>query len=158
VKKVTPTNSEDAAPKSWWKSKVTKWIYPDAAEANEGQKMEAYFDKDKGRWVFPDDDPNALESVADSAPPPPPAAMKAAASTPNLSSADSSGGSDPLAALMMPPKRAMPSASNSSDPLSALMQPPQRAASFTNRAISAPAGKTGNNAPPMFFNPAAAKK
>jgi len=155
-KKGTPTNNVDvAAPKGWIASKFSKWMYPDAAEATLGGDMDAYFDKDKGRWVFPGEDPAAADDSASSAPPPPP--MKQAASSPNLASAG--GGNDPLAALMLPPKRAMPSSgTNSSDPLAALMAPPQRAANFSSRASSTPAkGPTTGSAPPMFFNPAAKK-
>jgi hypothetical protein len=161
--KAKPTIKVDvAAPKGWIASKFSKWMYPDAAEATLGGEMDAYFDKVKGRWVFPGEDASAVDDTLNSAPPPPPN-MKQTASSPNLTG--SSGGdasNDPLAALMLPPQRAMPSSSNN-DPLAALMAPPQprRAANSSNRAISTPAsvngGKSGG-APPMFFNPAAAKK
>jgi len=133
--------------KGWLASKFTKWMHPDAAEATMGGEMEAYFDKDLGRWVFPGEDP--AEATAAAAPPPPPPSMGPShSSTPNLSASPSD---DPLAALMAVPRRSTVPASN--DPLASLMAPPQRA--MRAPASAAPASK---GTPPMFFNPAAAKK
>ena len=78
------------------KSSVTKWLNPDATEADLGEKMQAYYDEDKKVWVFPGEDP---AEVAKPIGPPPTTPMAAAASTPALSN-------DPLAAMMAPPQRA----------------------------------------------------
>ena len=62
------------------------WLYPDAHDGtdNLGNKLEAYFDKSSGRWVFPD------EEASDSPPEalaPPPTTIAINASTSNLAAA-----------------------------------------------------------------------
>merc|ERR1711871_1735488 len=47
---------------------VTKKLNPDATVAKEGLKMEAYFDKEKGRWIIPGEEA-AEEDEAPAAPP-----------------------------------------------------------------------------------------
>ena len=51
----------------WLGGWIAKKLNPDAHIGDVGEEMEAYFDKDKGVWVFPGEDP-----VAKAAPPPPP--------------------------------------------------------------------------------------
>ena len=49
-----------------------KWLYPDAHDANEniGQGLEAYFDENTKKWVFPGEDPSSAAPDPGSAPPP----------------------------------------------------------------------------------------
>ncbi len=77
---------------------VTKKLNPDATEADLGGKLEAYYDKKLGRWIFPGDDPN---EVAKPLAPPPvkPANVVKEEKKEEITK------SDPLAALMAPPSR-----------------------------------------------------
>lgn len=135
---------------------IIKWIMPNAVDATEntGSKLEAYFDKQLNRWVFPGEDPQAVAPL----PPPPtsiggggssagpsggaspafPLASTGASSGNNSGSSSSSAAPahDPLAALMAPPSRALPGIAyngnnnngsedgGGSDPLSMMMRPP----------------------------------
>lgn len=82
------------------KSSVTKWLNPDATEADLGEGMQAYYDEDKKVWVFPGEDP---AEVAKPIGPPPTTPMAAATEAPAPAPAPSN---DPLAAMMAPPQRA----------------------------------------------------
>ena len=74
-----------------------------AVRADLGGKMEAYYDKEKKRWIFPDDDPNAEDPIAG----PPPTAAELKKSTVKEEKA---APQDPLSAMMAPPSRAPRSA------------------------------------------------
>lgn len=75
-----------------------------AVHADLGGKMEAYYDKEKKRWIFPGDDPNAEDFTA--GPPPTAAELK---KTP-VEEEEKKAPQDPLAAMMAPPSRAPRSA------------------------------------------------
>jgi len=96
---------------------VAKKLNPDATEADLGGKMEAYYDKKLGRWIFPGDDPNEVAKPL--APPPVAPAVKDAPKQPVASN-------DPLAALMAPPSRGLTTANRTvtrsryADPLAAM--------------------------------------
>lgn len=113
-----------------------KKMNPEAKDANLGKQLEAYYDEEKKRWVFPGETA-AEEPVMPSAPPTgplsgstpssssggPPGAM----GTPGTHSAPGSisgGPADPLAALMAPPPARAHAALMKKDPLSAMMAPP----------------------------------
>jgi hypothetical protein len=133
---------------------IIKWIMPNAVDATEntGSKLEAYFDKQLNRWVFPGEDPQAVAPL-----PPPPTSIggggssagpsggaspafppaSTGTSSGNNSGSSSSGAApphDPLAALMAPPSRALPGIAyngnngsedgGGSDSLSMMMRPP----------------------------------
>lgn len=76
--------------------------------ADIGQQMEAYFDKEKKKWIFPGEAPEDNAPAAPSAPPtaaqlssplgPPTGSSSPASTSPGLDA------NDPLAALMAPPK------------------------------------------------------
>ena len=78
---------------------VAKKLNPEATEADLGGKLEAYYDKKLGRWIFPDDDPNEV-----SKPLAPPPVVKASVAKDDAKQAvETASKSDPLAALMAPP-------------------------------------------------------
>ena len=99
---------------------------PDAKIADTGEKMEAYYDKDLKRWIFPGDDP--AEVAKPLAPPPIIPAKKTTEengvgmqtpSKPNVNN-------DPLSFLMAPPSRTPGSAiEKGGDPIANLMAPPR---------------------------------
>lgn len=124
---------------------IIKWMLPNAVDATEntGSKLEAYFDKNLNRWVFPGEEAQAAAALA----PPPTGPLGGAAAPSNNSnssggttivtsfsnapaapqSSSSSNDMDPLAALMAPPPRSMPSSQNlaaDNDPLALMMRPP----------------------------------
>lgn len=70
---------------------------PKGKEADLGGAMEAYYDKEKKRWIFPGDDPDAVDPTA--GPPPTTAELKAKAPVEEKKQAPL----DPLAAMMAPP-------------------------------------------------------
>ena len=76
-----------------------KWRNPDATVADEGNTMQAYFDKERKVWVFPGEDP---EELAKPIGPPPTAVKTPQATTPAPVAVASM---DPLAAMMAPPQR-----------------------------------------------------
>lgn len=73
-------------------------LHPEATVGKLGGKMEAYFDKDLGRWVFPGDDPSDLPPSA-GPPPTAPLGTKLESSTQSMPAASS----DPLSMMMAPP-------------------------------------------------------
>jgi hypothetical protein len=85
------------------KESVTKWLNPEATQADLGERMQAYYDDDKKVWVFPGEDPAEVARPIG----PPPTTPMASSSIPAPSAASST---DPLAAMMAPPQR-NPSAS-----------------------------------------------
>ena len=74
-----------------------------AVRADLGGKMQAYYDKEKKRWIFPDDDPNAEDPVAE--PPPTTAELKKEPAKEERATPQ-----DRLSAMMAPPSRAPRSA------------------------------------------------
>lgn len=136
------------------RTKMTKWLNPDATTADLGEGMQAYFDKEKKVWVFPGEDP--AEKAKPIAPPPTLAAAESTKKPP--------GGSpkepvpmDPLAAMMAPPRRtpmrragsmpvSMPSSNSGRSRVPGM--PPPVSMNSTNASLSA-------GAPPQFavFNP-----
>ena len=82
------------------KSKVTKWLNPDAHEADLGEKMEAYYDNERKVWVFPGENPEEVAKPI--GPPPTPQTVQVATPTPPAHTMSN----DPLAAMMAPPPRA----------------------------------------------------
>lgn len=124
---------------------------PEAKVAKLGEQMEAYFDEEKKRWVFPGET-QTEEAKIPSAPPigPLPGSGPASSSGggppstgapgPGAHSAPGSmaGGDDPLAALMAPPASRAHASLMKKDPLSAMMAPPSRPA-YGQRSSTMPA-------------------
>jgi hypothetical protein len=81
------------------KTKMTKWLNPDATTAHAGEEMKAYFDETRKVWVFPGEDP---DEVAKPVGPPPMAGTPLASTAPATPAVDLN---DPLAAMMAPPAR-----------------------------------------------------
>ena len=106
---------------------LAKKLNPDATIATEGEAMEAYYDEDLKRWIFPGDDP---AEVAKPLAPPPITPMVRDDKTPVGTPTPALD--DPLAMMMAPPARSTPKA----DPLSNLMAPPSRGT--PNSALQAP--------------------
>ncbi|CEG48280.1 Regucalcin gene promoter region-related protein (RGPR) [Plasmopara halstedii] len=132
---------------SGWLSGLSSFIVtkmnPEAKVAKLGEQMEAYFDEDKKRWVFPGE--SAEDSTMPSAPPPiGPVSSSApgsnAAGVPPIGTNSAPGSvssgpapsDDPLAALMAPPPsyRLM-----RKDPLAAMMAPPSRPGLYAHGSI-----------------------
>ncbi|TYZ56946.1 hypothetical protein PybrP1_002822 [[Pythium] brassicae (nom. inval.)] len=124
--------------KSGWLSGVignflVKKMNPEVKVAKLGEQMEAYFDEEKKRWVFPGETA-AEEPTMPSAPPLGPSMGSGSAGPPgppgSTHSAPGSigggGAGDPLAALMAPPPARAHAAMMKKDPLSAMMAPPTR--------------------------------
>ena len=103
---------------------------PKATVADVGLKMEAYYDKNSKRWIFPGDDP--VEVAKPLAPPPTmPRKTLGAPATPLAAPAAESN--DPLAALMAPPlNRGRITSSNNKK------GPPMAAASGRSRYATGP--------------------
>lgn len=78
---------------------MTKWLNPDATQADLGEQMQAYYDEKRKVWVFPGEDPD--EKAKPTGPPPTTPLASSPSPAPTHAVA-----SDPLAAMMMPPKRA----------------------------------------------------
>ena len=76
---------------------MTKWLNPDATQADLGEGMQAYYDEKRKVWVFPGEDPDEVAKPIG----PPPITPMAATPTP----APLPAAIDPLAAMMAPPKR-----------------------------------------------------
>ena len=93
---------------------IAQKMNPDAKVAKMGTKMDAYYDKEKKKWVFPGEDPS--EEKAAPAAPPTDMSMGAPGSAPTGPTPPAAD--DPLAALMAPPASRLPSA------LSSMMAPP----------------------------------
>ena len=97
------------------RGRMIKWLNPDAYDVKlEEPEEKAYFDKDRGVWVFPGDDPDEL--VKPIAPPPIIPAKKDDddGGPGGLPPTPAGGGGnkppeplDPLAAMMAPPSRSV---------------------------------------------------
>ncbi|KAE9008059.1 hypothetical protein PR002_g16017 [Phytophthora rubi] len=153
---------------SGWLSGISSFIAtkmnPEAKVAKLGEHMEAYYDEDAKRWVFPGET-TSEEPTMPSAPPtgplpgsapgssatgaPPPGANSA----PGSMSSGPAPSDDPLAALMAPPPTHM---LMKKDPLAAMMAPPARAGMYNARR----GGSTAQRKPPRpqfaVFKPTAA--
>ena len=79
--------------------RMQKWLNPEATTADLGEGMQAYFDPVKKVWVFPGEDP---AEVAKPLPPPPTPSEMAPKEEPKP---EPDMATDPLAAMMAPPKR-----------------------------------------------------
>uniref|UniRef100_K3WLJ2 Uncharacterized protein n=1 Tax=Globisporangium ultimum (strain ATCC 200006 / CBS 805.95 / DAOM BR144) TaxID=431595 RepID=K3WLJ2_GLOUD len=146
----TPPPSGSKASSGWFSgisNFIATKVNPEAKVAKLGVQMEAYFDKEKNRWVFPGE--TATEEAAiPSAPPigPMPGSTPSSSSgghpgagPPGTHSAPGSisgSGSDPLAALMAPPPARAHATLMKKDPLSAMMAPPPRQGAMGARASS----------------------
>lgn len=148
---------------------------PEAKVAKLGEQMEAYFDEEKKRWVFPGES-QTEEAARPSAPPtgplpgstpgsssggPPGGVAGGAGGPPGVHSAPGSmagGGStadDPLAALMAPPPSRAHATLMHKDPLSAMMAPPPNRAAFgQQRASTMPAKRPPPRPQFAVFKPA----
>ncbi|RLN37569.1 hypothetical protein BBJ28_00005692 [Nothophytophthora sp. Chile5] len=132
----TPPPSSSSKSSGWFSglsSFIATKMNPDAKVAKLGEHMEAYFDEENKRWVFPGETA-AEEPAMPSAPPTGPlpgSAPGSSAAGPPPSGTNSAPGSisgfapsdDPLAALMAPPP---PRVLMKKDPLAAMMAPPSR--------------------------------
>lgn len=92
--------------RSWglggFRNQITKWMNPDATTADLGEKMEAYYDKEKKVWIWPGEDPD--EKAKPLAPPP------TMTTTKEEEKEDVKPlPTDPLSAMMAPPPRAVSS-------------------------------------------------
>jgi len=127
-----PTTPSSVGKSSNWgfgiKSRMTKWLNPDATTADIGESMQAYYDEKRKVWVFPGEDPE--EKAKPIGPPP------TALSTPKK---DNAG----------PP----PQSSSSLDPLAAMMAPPPRAPSSSLRRSGGPAARPSPMMPSMMRMP-----
>lgn len=74
---------------------------PDATQADLGEGMQAYYDKEKKVWVFPGEDPAEVAAPL----PPPPKTPSEAAPAPKEPQTNNNESVSPLAAMMAPPKR-----------------------------------------------------
>uniref|UniRef100_M4BRG3 Protein transport protein sec16 n=1 Tax=Hyaloperonospora arabidopsidis (strain Emoy2) TaxID=559515 RepID=M4BRG3_HYAAE len=152
----TPPHSNSGKGSGWLSglsSFIATKINPEAKIAKLGEQMEAYFDEDAKRWVFPGETAPE-EATMPSAPPTGPllgsAPGSSAAGMPPTGTASAPGSissgptpNDPLAALMAPPP---PRVLMKKDPLAAMMAPParpgiygmHRSASMTQRKTARP--------------------
>lgn len=173
VRSKTPPPSGSKSSSGWFSgiSKlITQKMNPDAKVAKLGEQMEAYFDEEKKRWVFPGETA-AEEPVMPSAPPTGPMPGSTPNSThggplgpPGSQSAPGSisGGApasdDPLAALMAPPQSRAHASLMKKDPLSAMMAPPPRAGLYGQRAGSASTMRKPPRPQFAVFKPTAAQQ
>ncbi|EEY61619.1 COPII coat assembly protein SEC16, putative [Phytophthora infestans T30-4] len=151
---------------SGWLSGLSSFIAtkmnPEAKVAKLGEQMEAYFDEDAKRWIFPGE-AAAEEPTMPSAPPtgPTPASAPGSSvgvppvgsnSAPGSISSGPAPSNDPLAALMAPPPSHM---LMKKDPLAAMMAPPSRPGVYGARR----GGSTAQHKPPRpqfaVFKPSA---
>ena len=121
-KLVKKQGSLDAKP-GWFRRKLASVLYPDAKQVNledTSAKMEAYYDKSRQCWIFPNADVNTQAPEA-GPPPAPPKMMPPSALTqpPKMTEVD-----DPLDAMMAPPRRSSSTPSMAASPLTAMMAPP----------------------------------
>ncbi|GLD96445.1 hypothetical protein PINS_up005128 [Pythium insidiosum] len=147
--KTPPPSRSSSGWLSGLSSFIATKINPEVKVAKLGEQMEAYFDEEKKRWVFPGETPSD-EPTIPSAPPtgPLPGSTPASSSggppvgPPGTHSAPGSmAGSapdDPLAALMAPPTSRAHAALMKKDPVSAMMAPPSRPM-YGQRASTMPA-------------------
>ncbi|OWZ14722.1 COPII coat assembly protein [Phytophthora megakarya] len=166
--KTPPPSGSGSAKGSGWLSGLSSFIAtkmnPEAKVAKLGEQMEAYFDEETKRWVFPGEKA-AEESAMPSAPPTGPMPGSApgsiAAGMPPVGSNSAPGSmssgpapsDDPLSALMAPPPSHM---LMKKDPLAAMMAPPSRPGMYGARR----GGSTAQRKPPRpqfaVFKPSAA--
>jgi hypothetical protein len=147
---------------------IAKKMNPEAKVAKLGDQMEAYFDKEKKRWVFPGETA-AEEPTMPSAPPigPLPGSTPSSSSggppgamgLPGTHSAPGSisgGPVDPLAALMAPPPARAHAALMKKDPLSAMMAPPPMRPGMVGQRAASMGGAQRKPPRPQFavFKPA----
>jgi Sec23-binding domain of Sec16 len=122
------------------RDKMTKWLNPDATQADLGEGMQAYYDEKRKVWVFPGEDPEEVSKPI--GPPPTTPAPQAA------SSAGAPSGGGPVASN----SSTSPAPPAANDPLAALMALPNRApSSFQNKSKSMgaiPPGSSGRLLPP----------
>uniref|UniRef100_A0AAV1T810 Protein transport protein sec16 n=1 Tax=Peronospora matthiolae TaxID=2874970 RepID=A0AAV1T810_9STRA len=152
----TPPHSNSGKGSGWLSglsSFIATKINPEAKVAKLGEQMEAYFDENAKRWVFPGETATEEASIP-SAPPTGPllgsAPGSSAAGMPPTGTASAPGSissgptpDDPLAALMAPPPSRV---LMKKDPLAAMMAPParpgiygmHRSASMTQRKPARP--------------------
>jgi hypothetical protein len=95
----TPNSAQRRGVLGRFKDMMTKKLNPDATTADLGNSMEAYYDEDKKRWVFPGEDPAAEDPTAG----PPPTTMELKESKP--AAEEKPEARDPLSSLMAPPTR-----------------------------------------------------
>lgn len=155
-----------SAKSSGWLSGLSSFIAtkmnPEAKVAKLGEQMEAYFDEDAKRWVFPGEQA-AEEPAMPSAPPTGPISSSVPGSStgmppmgtnsaPGSMSSGPAPSNDPLAALMAPPPSHV---LMKKDPLAAMMAPPARMGGYGARG-----GSTAQRKPPRpqfaVFKPSAA--
>ncbi|KAK1938278.1 Protein transport protein SEC16A [Phytophthora citrophthora] len=162
----TPPPSGSAKTSGWLSglsSFIATKMNPEAKVAKLGEQMEAYFDEDQKRWVFPGEQA-AEEPAMPSAPPTGPISGSAPGSSagmppmgtnsaPGSMSSGPAPSDDPLAALMAPPPSHM---LMKKDPLAAMMAPPSRTGGYGARR----GGSTAQRKPPRpqfaVFKPSAA--
>merc|ERR1711871_79283 len=138
AKSTEKTTASPGAGASLWGS-VRGWIAekvnPDAKVAKMGEQMDAYFDKEKNRWVFPGED--AQED--DGPPAAPPTAAEMMSQQPKQE--EKPVADDPLAALMAPtPRASVPTAGFGS---TTMLPPNLRSQSMPNFAVFSPRGGAG---------------
>ncbi|CAB9511698.1 transport protein SEC16B [Seminavis robusta] len=130
---------------------MTKWLNPDATQADVGGKMEAYYCDETKRWIFPGETPEDIKPL-----PPPPTPMDMTPKEEPKPEPDMA--TDPLAAMMAPPKRTPASYGRSragalgvpSTPRSLYpgMTPPMPGSVMPPGSA---AGPGGSGAPPQFM-------
>ena len=131
----SPSSQQDPAAEGepgWMKRTFLRFTAPNAKIANVGNKMEAYFDEDKKRWVFPGE-----EEEEDQGPPLAPPTTK------DVQKARDAGGAP------QPPGTPAPAA----DPIASLMAPPparsiRSVSSARSRYVDPFAAAGGTTAPP----------
>ncbi|KAF4318751.1 hypothetical protein G195_007866 [Phytophthora kernoviae 00238/432] len=148
-----PSNSSKG---SGWLSGLSSFIAtkmnPEAKVAKLGEQMDAYFDEETKRWVFPGEvvsEEPAMPSAPPTGPMPgsAPGSMAAGAppmgtnSAPGSMSSGPAPSNDPLSALMAPPPSHM---LMKKDPLAAMMAPPTRATGYGIQR----GGSAGQRKPP----------
>lgn len=135
---------------------------PDAAIADPGEKMEAYYDKERKRWIFPGDDP---DEVAKPLAPPPiiPAKKETEEKDESMQTPSKEVANDPLASLMAPPSRT-PSAGigkgggGGGDPIANLMAPPRGLGMPRSSHYSEPRVRSSTSRAANMNVPASARK
>jgi hypothetical protein len=116
---------------------LTNKINPDAKVAKLGEQMEAYFDEEKKRWVFPGE-ASSEEPPAPSAPPTGPMPPSSSSDGPPGLGGSTPAVDDPLASLMAPPTMRAHAQLMNKDPVAAMMAPPSRPGIYGQRANSMP--------------------
>jgi len=127
-----------------FRNRMTQWLNPNAKMADLGGGMDAYYDKDLQVWVFPGEDP------AEKAKPigPPPKVPVPVAKVEETNEKDTTK-FDPLAAMMAPPPRAVPSIRRSD----AASRPPLNSTPgiFMPPGATIPGMVKDSKAPPTFM-------